>query len=83
MFFSNSTSRPSTPDLTTDSQGGSIPDSNPLFLAVMLLQRLIRGRAVQNVMYEGRFRRRELLAGERNIHIYLLIYIFYESFIIH
>jgi hypothetical protein len=29
------------------------------------MQRLIRGRAVQNVMYEGRFRRRELIAELR------------------
>ena len=72
----NSISRPSTPDLTTDSQGGSIPDSHPLFLAVMLLQRLIRGRAVQNVMYEGRFRRRELLAGKIDTHIFSFM-IFY------
>ena len=78
----NSISRPSTPDLTTDSQGGSIPDSHPLFLAVMLLQRLIRGRAVQNVMYEGRFRRRELLAGKIDTHIFSLM-ILIESFIIY
>jgi hypothetical protein len=31
-------------------------------LAVTLLQRLIRGRAVQNIMFEGKYRRRELIA---------------------
>jgi hypothetical protein len=30
-------------------------------LAVILLQRLIRGRAVQNIMFEGKYRRRELI----------------------
>lgn len=30
-------------------------------LAVLLLQRLIRGRAVQNVMFEGKERRKELI----------------------
>ena len=29
--------------------------------AVTLLQRLIRGRAVQNIMFEGKYRRRELI----------------------
>jgi hypothetical protein len=31
-------------------------------LSVILLQRLIRGRAVQNIMFEGKYRRRELIA---------------------
>lgn len=30
-------------------------------MAVLLLQRLIRGRAVQNVMFEGKERRKELI----------------------
>lgn len=30
--------------------------------ALVLLQRLIRGRAVQNIMFEGKYRRRELIA---------------------
>lgn len=30
-------------------------------LAVLLLQRLVRGRAVQNVMFEGKERRKELI----------------------
>lgn len=30
-------------------------------MAVTLLQRLIRGRAVQNIMFEGKYRRRELI----------------------
>jgi hypothetical protein len=37
--------------------------------AVTLLQRLVRGRAVQNVMYEGRFRRRELIAELRRADV--------------
>jgi hypothetical protein len=34
---------------------------NELQLAAILLQRLIRGRAVQNIMFEGKYRRRELI----------------------
>jgi hypothetical protein len=39
--------------------------SQPLRAAVVLLQRLLRGRAVQNLMYEGRLRRSELIAELR------------------
>jgi hypothetical protein len=40
-----------------------IDDDEFYFLqSITLLQRLIRGRAVQNIMFEGRYRRRELIA---------------------
>lgn len=57
--------RPSTPDITLNEFGEQHHENQPFFNAVMLLQRLIRGRAVQNVMYEGRYRRRELIAELR------------------
>jgi hypothetical protein len=38
-------------------------------LAVILLQRLIRGRAVQNIMFEGKYRRRELIEELKNADI--------------
>ena len=41
-------------------------DSFPLTLAVVMLQKLLRGRAVQNMMYEGRYRRAELIAELRH-----------------
>jgi len=53
--------RPNTPDLTRDDEGHPLPDNHDVFAAVLLLQRLLRGRAVQNIMYEGRYRRRELI----------------------
>lgn len=65
-YHTSNTFRPSTPDLSTEVPD-PINDPAPLFSAVMLLQRLIRGRAVQNEMYEGRYRRRELIAGEKII----------------
>lgn len=37
------------------------PEDEGEHLAVLLLQRLIRGRAVQNVMFEGKERRKELI----------------------
>ncbi|CAM9805704.1 unnamed protein product [Ectocarpus sp. 8 AP-2014] len=37
------------------------PQDEQEHLAVLLLQRLIRGRAVQNVMFEGKERRKELI----------------------
>jgi hypothetical protein len=57
--------RPTTPDLTTK-ENGDETDDNELALSCMLLQRLIRGRAVQNVMYQGRFRRAELIEELRS-----------------
>lgn len=51
--------RPRTPDFTSDSANPA--GSEEMHSAVILLQRLIRGRAVQNIMFEGKFRRRELI----------------------
>ena len=59
--------RPSTPDLTaniTDTPDDALPS---LYAAVSLLQRLIRGRAEQNRMFEGRAKRKDLIAGDRFI----------------
>lgn len=48
-------------------QAVEVPDVSPHYfdhefqLATILLQRLIRGRAVQNIMFEGKYRRRELI----------------------
>ena len=54
--------RPVTPDLTRDQQTGHKYDArHDISAACTLLQRLIRGRSVQNVMYEGRLRRAELI----------------------
>ena len=44
------TGRPITPDLTVDNEGVPLDAGQELRQAVVLLQRLIRGRAVQNVM---------------------------------
>ncbi|GIL83566.1 hypothetical protein Vretifemale_12354, partial [Volvox reticuliferus] len=48
--------RPATPELP-------VPPalSQPQQAALVLLQRLLRGRAAQNIMYEGRVRRQELI----------------------
>lgn len=69
--------RPASPDLTKDrdqsirmqseesvDNGGQneLLADHDFQLAVTLLQRLIRGRAVQNIMFEGKYRRRELIA---------------------
>ena len=53
--------RPSTPNLTVDQDGNPLQDNQELTAACVLLQKLIRGRAVQNIMYEGRYRKRELI----------------------
>jgi len=58
--------RPRTPDLLSNPEAGSQISNQPLRAALVLLQRLIRGRAVQNIMYEGRLRRAELIAELRN-----------------
>jgi hypothetical protein len=55
--------RPRTPDITAVDRTES--DNLPLYAAVALLQRLIRGRATQNSMFEGRYRRSELIAELR------------------
>lgn len=58
--------RPITPDLTVDEEGARYDDGEELRQAAVLLQRLIRGRAVQNVMYQGRVRREELIRELRS-----------------
>lgn len=55
--------RPRTPNITTADRAER--EMHPLYTAVALLQRLIRGRAVQNSMFEGRYRRAELIAELR------------------
>jgi hypothetical protein len=60
--------RPRTPDYTANKPREA--ESTPLFSAVILLQKLIRGRAVQNSMFEGRFRRRELINELRSVDEY-------------
>lgn len=56
--------RPASPDFTQDPH--DIADEQvPLQAACVLLQRLLRGRAVQNTMFEGRYRRRELITELR------------------
>lgn len=60
--------RPRTPDLTTASRADT--DNQPLFSALTLLQKLIRGRAVQNSMFEGRYRRAELISELRSADEY-------------
>ena len=61
--------RPASPDFTKgsgDMVGAPETDKNEtLTAACVLLQRLLRGRAVQNTMYEGRYRRRELIVELR------------------
>ena len=63
--------RPVTPDLTVDETGASYDASNEVAAAVVMLQRLMRGRAIQNIMFEGKFRRRELVASLRQADIIL------------
>jgi len=59
--------RPRTPDLlASNPDAGQLVSQQPLRAALILLQRLVRGRAVQNVMYEGRLRRAELIAELRS-----------------
>lgn len=55
--------RPRTPDITTINRQDS--ENLPLYAAITLLQRLLRGRATQNSMFEGRYRRAELIAELR------------------
>lgn len=55
--------RPRTPDVTTVDRTEN--DNLPLYAAITLLQRLVRGRATQNAMFEGRYRRTELIAELR------------------
>lgn len=68
----NPMGRPVTPDLTVDQQTGTKHNSrHAVTAACTLLQRLIRGRSVQNVMYEGRLRRAELIHELRSADEYL------------
>jgi len=55
--------RPRTPNLATNDRQDS--EMQAVFAACMLLQKLIRGRAVQNTMFEGRYRRAELISELR------------------
>lgn len=57
--------RPMSPDLTVDERGVPHIDNHTIVSSCLLLQRLLRGRAVQNVMYEGRLRRGRLIAELR------------------
>ena len=69
--------RPSTPDLTaniTDTPDDALPS---LYAAVSLLQRLIRGRAEQNRMFEGRAKRKDLIAGDLFLHLVPTIMLHY------
>jgi hypothetical protein len=63
--------RPSTPDLTCDENGDPVVDNQDFVAALLMIQKLIRGRAVQNIMFEGRFRRRELILELRTADEYL------------
>jgi len=48
--------RPPTPTVDVPS-----PEEEEVDAAIILLQRLMRGRAIQNIMYEGKLRRAELI----------------------
>ena len=54
------TERPKTPSVSDEPEEAELSQ-----LALMLLQRLIRGRAAQNAMFEGKERRAELIAELR------------------
>ena len=56
--------RPPSPDFTKSDRDE--PENVSLSIACILLQRLLRGRAVQNAMYEGRYRRKELITELRS-----------------
>lgn len=56
--------RPRTPNITNIDREEN--ENLPLYAAITLLQRLVRGRAVQNSMFEGRHRRSELIAELRS-----------------
>lgn len=61
--------RPTTPDFSSVDSPPSDSQAN-LRNSLVVLQRLIRGRAVQNSMLEGRFRRSELIAELRAADAY-------------
>lgn len=56
--------RPPTPDVQENR-----PEDEDLATCLVLLQRLLRGRAVQNTMFEGKERRRELINDLRSADI--------------
>lgn len=60
--------RPPTPDysLSAKSHSDSIDEDENVAEAARLLQKLVRGRAVQNMMFDGRERRAELIAELRS-----------------
>lgn len=62
--------RPVTPDLAVDEKGDPIPNDNKVHAAIIFLQSVIRGRAVQNIMIEGKYRRKELIAELRRADEY-------------
>jgi len=55
--------RPATPSVVTPSRAGE-----SLEIAAITLQKIIRGRAVQNMMYEGKENRLELIDELRSTH---------------
>ena len=55
--------RPDTPDIASRTETENTGHS--LKVAVIMLQKLIRGRAVQNSMYEGRHRQKEVIEEMR------------------
>lgn len=57
--------RPASPDFVR-TNNTEREENLPLSIALVIIQKLIRGRAVQNMMYEGRYRRAELIAELRN-----------------
>lgn len=59
--------RPTTPDVVSDSSGETKDDRIEIMSACILMQRLLRGRAIQNTMHEGRLRRKELIAELREV----------------
>lgn len=61
--------RPTTPDFSNVETPPNESQTN-LRNSIIVLQRLIRGRAVQNSMLEGRFRRSELIAELRAADAY-------------
>ena len=59
--------RPATPDLVSDANGDVKDDRLGVAAACIMLQKLLRGRAIQNTMHEGRIRRKELIAELREV----------------
>ena len=67
LLHTKQKNRPSTPDFSNAEEGPADSGGvSTLYSACVMLQRLLRGRAVQNSMYEGRFRRKELISELRS-----------------